>query len=89
MTSTSIIKKIADATEYTQKDIKAFLAAAEPVLLEALKDGESFKIMDVTVSLADVAERTARNLQTGETMTVPAHKKIAFKPSKGLKDAVK
>ncbi len=89
MTSSSIIKMIADKTDYTQKDIKAFLAAAEPVLLEALLAGESFKIMDVTVSLADVAERTARNLQTKELMTVPAHKKVAFKPSKALKDAVK
>jgi len=89
MTSSTIVKMIAENTDYTQKDIKAFLAAAEPVLLEALKDGESFKIMDVTVSLTDVAERTARNLQTGETMTVPAHKKVSFKPSKALKEAVK
>lgn len=89
MTSSSIVKMIADETNYTQKDIKAFLAAAEPVLLEALLFGESFKIMDVTVSLTDVAERTARNLQTGEMMTVPAHKKVSFKPSKALKEAVK
>ena len=89
MTSSTIVKMIADNTDYTQKDIKAFLAAAEPVLLESLKDGESFNIMDVTVSLADVAERTARNLQTGEMMTVPAHKKVSFKPSKALKEAVK
>lgn len=89
MTSSTIVKMIADNTDYTQRDIKAFLAAAEPVLLEALKDGESFKIMDVTVSLADVAERAARNLQTGEMITVPAHKKVSFKPSKALKEAVK
>lgn len=89
MTSSSIVKMIADETNYTQKDIKAFLAAAEPVLLKALLSGESFKIMDVTVSLTDVAERTARNLQTGEMMTVPAHKKVSFKPSKALKEAVK
>lgn len=89
MTSSSIVKMIADNTDYTQKDIKAFLTATEPVLLEALKAGESFKIMDVTVSLSDVAERTARNLQTGEMMTVPAHKKVSFKPSKALKEAVK
>ena len=89
MTSSTIVKMIADKTDYTQKDIKAFLDAAEPVLLEALKGGESFKIMDVTVSLSDVAERTARNLQTGEIMTVPAHKKVSFKPSKALKEAVK
>lgn len=89
MTSSSTVKMIANNTDYTQKDIKAFLTAAEPVLLEALKAGESFKIMDVTISLADVAERTARNPQTGEMVTVPAHKKVSFKPSRALKEAVK
>lgn len=89
MTSSSIVKMIADKTDYTQKDIKAFLVAAEPVLLEALKAGKSFKIMDVTVSLADVEERAIHNPQTDEMMTVPAHKKVSFKPSKALKEAVK
>lgn len=45
--------------------------------------------MDVTVSLADVEERAIRNPQTDEMMTVPAHKKVSFKPSKALKEAVK
>lgn len=39
--------------------------------------------------IKDVAERTGRNPQTGEALTVPAHKKVAFAASKNLKDAVK
>lgn len=89
MTNSTIIKLIADKTGYTQKDIKAFLNAMEPVLLDALKDGQSFKIMDVTVSLADVAERAGHNPLTGESLIVPAHKRVSFKPSKTLKEAVK
>lgn len=89
MTNSTIIKLIADKTGYTQKDVKAFLNAIEPVLLDALKDGQSFKIMDVTVSLAEVAERAGRNPLTGESLTVPAHNRVSFKPSKTLKDAVK
>lgn len=89
MTNSSIIKLIADKTGYTQKDVKAFLTAIEPILLDALKDGKSFKIMDVTVSLVDVAERAGHNPMTGESLTVPAHKRVSFKPSKTLKEAVK
>lgn len=89
MTNGSIIKLIADKTGYTQKDVKAFLTAIEPILLDALKDGKSFKIMDVTVSLVDVAERAGHNPMTGESLTVPAHKRVSFKPSKTLKEAVK
>jgi DNA-binding protein HU-beta len=35
------------------------------------------------------AERTGRNPQTGEEMTIPASKAPAFKPGKELKEAVK
>ena len=34
------------------------------------------------------AERTGRNPQTGEEITIPASKQVAFKVSKTLKDAI-
>lgn len=34
------------------------------------------------------AEREGRNLQTGEPMTIKAHKVVNFKAGKGLKEAV-
>ena len=34
------------------------------------------------------AERQGRNLQTGEPMTIKAHKVVSFKASKAMKDAV-
>lgn len=34
------------------------------------------------------AARTGKNPQTGEPLNIPASKTVAFKPGKGLKDAV-
>ena len=42
-----------------------------------------------TFSVKDRAERTGRNPQTQEPITIPATKVPAFKAGKGLKDLVK
>ncbi|MED4298901.1 HU family DNA-binding protein, partial [Priestia megaterium] len=42
-----------------------------------------------TFEVRQRAERTGRNPQTGEEMTIPASKVPAFKPGKDLKEAVK
>jgi len=42
-----------------------------------------------TFEIRERAERTGRNPQTGEEMTIPASKAPAFKPGKELKEAVK
>lgn len=42
-----------------------------------------------TFEVRERAERTGRNPQTGEEMTIPATKVPAFKPGKELKTAVK
>ena len=89
MTSSKFIKMVAANTNYSQKAIHEMLDAVEAVMVEALKSGESFKIMDINMGTADVGERTARNPQTGEAVTVPAHKRVTLKASKGLKDACK
>ncbi|MHC8965600.1 HU family DNA-binding protein [Priestia aryabhattai] len=39
--------------------------------------------------IRDGAERSGRNLQTGEEMTIMASKALAFKPEKELKEAIK
>lgn len=37
----------------------------------------------------EVAARQGRNPQTGETVTIPAHHKVSFKPSTNLKSEVR
>ena len=41
-----------------------------------------FRLIKETI--AKVAERTARNFKTGDSVTIPAHKSIKLRPSKEL-----
>lgn len=42
----------------------------------------------MTITVKDVAARVGRNPMTGETIQIPAKKKVAVKVGKALKDAV-
>lgn len=89
MTSKVIIKAVADSIGKTQKETKAFFDAAEVAVKTSVKSGEKVKAMDVTFSVKDVAARTGRNPKTGETLSIPATKKVATKLSKDFKETVK
>lgn len=41
-----------------------------------------------TFTVRQRAARTGKNPQTGEPLNIPASKTVAFRPGKGLKDAV-
>lgn len=51
----------------------------------ALQSGDEVRIQGLgTFSVKETAERQGRNPATGEAITVPAGKKVKFKPAKGL-----
>lgn len=57
---------------------------------DALVDGDEVSLYGLgTFSVRDVEERTGRNPQTGEEITIPAHKSPKFKFSQVVKDIVK
>ena len=54
-----------------------------------LKAGDSIALVGFgTFAVKERAERTGRNPQTGQEITIAAAKVPSFKPGKGLKDAV-
>ncbi|MGB1092118.1 MAG: HU family DNA-binding protein [Oceanobacter sp.] len=58
-------------------------------ITQALSEGESVSLIGFgTFEVRNRAERQGKNPQTGEPLTIPAAKVPAFKPGKGLKDAV-
>ena len=58
-------------------------------IMEEVKAGNVVTIQGFgTFKTVAVAERKGRNPQTGDEITIPAHKKVVFKPSKQFKDAV-
>ncbi|MER2471873.1 nucleoid-associated protein HU-beta [Photorhabdus laumondii] len=55
----------------------------------ALKDGDDVALVGFgTFAIRERSARTGRNPQTGEELKIAAAKVPAFRPGKGLKDAV-
>jgi DNA-binding protein HU-beta len=89
MNKTELVKKIAEDLGFTQKDVRTVLDTYEETVMKTLADGDSVKTGIMTFTVKDTKPRTARNLHTGETINVPAGKKVAIKVSKNLKECVK
>lgn len=89
MTSTQFIKDVAAANKaekkWSQKDVREFLDAVEAMIKTKVANGETFKVCDVTYSVKDTAPRTGHNPRTGETIDIPASKRVAFKAASDLK----
>lgn len=85
-----LISQVADVTNTTKKDATPVVEAVFEAIQENLANGEKVQIIGFgTFEVRDRAARKGRNPQTGEEIQIPATKVPAFKPGKGLKDAVK
>lgn len=89
MTSSTIIKKVAEKLNMTQKDIKTIADTFEVVVKESLMDGEKFKFADVSYDVKDVPAHTGFNPVKNEPMEIAATRKVTLKPSKDMKLVVK
>ena len=89
ITKKELIVKLAERTGSTQKAAAELLGAFTVVCEEALVAGESVTLPGfLSLSVKDVPARSARNPRTGETVEIAAHKSVAVKVGKSLKDAV-
>ena len=80
---------VAASANLTKKDAKAAVEAVIDVITEELKAGNKVQIVGFgTFEAAERAERTGRNPQTGEEMTIAASRAPKFKAGKALKDAL-
>ena len=85
-----LISQVADATNTTKKDATPVVEAVFEAIQENLANGEKVQIIGFgTFEVRERAARKGRNPQTGDEIQIPATKVPAFKPGKGLKDAVK
>ena len=89
MNKSELIKAIATKTGLPQKQAADALTAFQTVILEALKAGENVQVTGFgTFEVRTRAARQSRNPRTGEAVEIPEKKVPAFKPGKGLKEAV-
>lgn len=90
MNKKELVKALADKAKVSQADASTILNAFTDVVTEQLSKGEEVALVGFgSFKAKDMPEHTARNPQTGETMTVAACRKPVFKPGAMLKAAVK
>jgi DNA-binding protein HU-beta len=85
-----LIESVATATGLNKKQSTAAVDAVFATITSELAKGEKVSLIGFgNFEVRDRAARTGRNPQTGAEIQIAASKVPAFKPGKGLKDAVK
>ncbi len=86
MTKREIVNKIAKRLGLTQELVKEVVEEFLVELEEALIRGERIEIRNFGIFKTKITKpRIARNPQTGESISLPARRKVSFKPGKLLK----
>ena len=89
MNKSDFIKAVAASAGTTQKEANEVLNATLDTIREVLKSGDTVNFLQFgTFKISNRAARTARNLQTGKEIKIPARKLPVFKASQALKDLV-
>ena len=89
MTKNDLVKELAVSEKLTLTTATKAVDGVIRVIKETLAKGEDVTLRGFgTLAVVNCSERTARNLSTGESVFVPAHKSVKFKPSKELKESL-
>ena len=89
MNKTELISTVAEAAGMSKKDTEQVLNTFFDTVQNTLKQNDKVQIPGFgTFEVRERAARTGRNPHTGETIEIAAAKVPAFKPGKGLKDAI-
>ena len=89
MNKTELIAAVAEAAGASKKDTEQVLNTFFDTVQTALKEDRKVQIPGFgSFEVRERAARTGRNPHTGETIEIAAAKVPAFKPGKGLKDAI-
>ena len=89
MNKSQLIKSVAEKSDLSQKQVGETWALIEATILENLKAGEKIQLSGFgTFEIRERAERKGRNPKTGEVVSVPACKYLAFVPAKAIKESL-
>ena len=89
MNKSELITAIAEHANLTKADAGRALEGLTKTIETTLKAGDAITLVGFgTFDVKDRAERTGRNPQTGQEITIAATKVPSFKPGKTLKAAV-
>ncbi len=89
MNKSELINAIAEQTNLSKADAGRSLEALIKTIETTLKAGDSISLVGFgSFEVKARSARTGRNPQTGQEISIAAANVPAFKPGKGLKDAV-
>ncbi len=89
VTLKNIAAEIAENQELTKKQLNEIMDELVTHLVKNLKKGNRVRMAGLGIlQVKKRAARMGRNPATGETIKIPAKKKIAFRAAKELKEAV-
>jgi len=89
MNKSELINAIAEQANLSKVDAGRSLDALIKTIETTLKAGNSIALVGFgTFAVKNREERTGRNPQTGQEITIAASRVPSFKPGKALKDAV-
>lgn len=89
VTLRTITADLAEKYELTKKDANLLMDDFVTHVVKNLKKGNRIRIPGLgSLQVRKQAARKGRNPATGESIKIPAKKKIAFRASKDLKEAV-
>ena len=90
MNKTDLVNAVAEAAGLTKKDAGKAVDAVFESIQGALAKGDKVSLIGFgNFEVRERAARKGRNPQTGAEIDIAASKTPAFKPGKGIKDAVK
>ena len=89
MNKAEFIEAVADVAELSKADAGRAVDAMVAAITKALKKGDTVTLVGFgTFSVRKRGARTGRNPRTGDTIKIKASKKVAFRASKELKEAI-
>ena len=82
-----VAAELATAHDLQKKQAEAMMTGLVELMVEHLKKGDRLRLNGLGIlQVRHSAARAGRNPATGEAIQIAAKKKIAFRPSKELKD---
>jgi len=89
MTQAQFFSAVAEASGLSKAQVRQVFTAVEETVLKTLKPGGKIPLGGLgAVKLVDRKARMGRNPATGEAIQIKASKKVAFRASKELKEAI-
>lgn len=89
VTFPELVEQVAQYANTSKRMSELFLKELFATISQSLIDGESVKVKGIgTFKLTEVSARKSVDVNTGEEIEIPGHKKLSFAPDKDMAEAI-